>query len=180
MLKHHMYYIALVCPEEVDRKVLRHKHWLREHCGCVNALKSPAHLTLIPPFWLEEGKEEELVQALQSFTSDTGELVIAMNGFDHFGKKVLFIHVEENPTLQELKKQVEAHFLHSFGNIIKPDQRPFHPHITLATRDLKPSGFVKAWEHFDPLSFRETFNIGTLSLLRLGVGKWEILAQQAW
>lgn len=84
-----MLYIAIVCREVMNREVLRHKRWLQEHSGCVNALKSPAHITLVPPFWLPAEREEELKGSLQLFATDTGEMAIRLHGFGHFNRKVL-------------------------------------------------------------------------------------------
>lgn len=173
-----LYYIALLCPERIDRMVLGHKLWLKEQFGCALALKSPAHLTLIPPFRLEENREEALIQALQTFTGAKEELSIVLNGFGHFSKRVVFIKVEENPALYELKKQTELHLIPSFGDAIKPGTRPFHPHVTLATRDLPLHAFDAAWTHFSTLPFRETFRAGTLSLLRLYPGQWKVIREK--
>lgn len=177
---HNMFFIAIVCPPEVNEKVLRFKHWMKEQFGCVVALKSPAHITLIPPFWLEDVRETELLQTLQSFRSDMDELEIQLDGFSHFGKRVLFINVKENPALHELKKQTEIHFIQSFGDTIKKDERPFHPHISIANRDMKPGDFEKAWQHFSKKEFKETFRTKTISLLKLSPGKWNVIGSTNW
>lgn len=175
-----MYFVAILCPPPADEKVLRFKHWMKDRFGCVVALKSPAHITLIPPFWLDETKEAELQQTLQSITSDKDELEIQLNGFSHFGKRVLFVNVKDNPALEELKNQIEIHFMKSFSDIIKKDNRPFHPHITIANRDLKPGDFEKAWEHFSKNNFNATFNTRTISLLKLSTGKWNVIGSTKW
>ncbi|MET0393859.1 MAG: 2'-5' RNA ligase family protein [Chitinophagaceae bacterium] len=180
MPEHQLYYIAILCPDQIDRMVLDHKLWLKEQFGCAHALKSPAHLTLVPPFRLEESREEELIQLLRTFTGPTGGLTITLNGFGHFSKKVLYIHVEETPALHEIKKQADIHFEALAGHVIKPDIRPFHPHITLATRDLSPHDFDRAWAHVSDLSFDETFWSGTMSLLRLSPGRWQVIAEKNW
>jgi 2'-5' RNA ligase len=174
-----MYYLAIVCPSQVDEKILRCKHWMKEQFGCIVALKSPAHITLIPPFWLEEARETKLLQTLQSFASGMDEFIIQLDGFSHFGKKVLFVHVKEHPAMEELKRQVENHFIQSFDSI-KKDDYPFHPHITIANRDLKPGDFEKAWQYFSNKVFKETFRIKTISLLKLSQGKWNVMGEKNW
>jgi 2'-5' RNA ligase len=175
-----MYYIAVVCPAQVNEKVLRYKMWMKEQFGCVVALKSPAHITIIPPFWLDEIRENELLQTLQSFSSRLPEVKIQLEGFNHFRNRVLFINVEENKILNDLKIQTENHFMESFGNCIKKDNRPFHPHITIANRDMKPSHFEKAWEYFSKKEFKESFTNKTISLLKLSPGKWNVISEQEW
>lgn len=176
-----MYYVAVVCPAHIEEKVLQFKYWMKEQFNCIVALKSPAHITLLPPFWLEEAREPELQQTLQSFKSDINELEIQLEGFAHFGNKVLFINVNENPLLEELKCQMEEHFLQSFSAVIKKDDRPFHPHITIASRDMKPGDFEKAWQYFSKKQFIETFRIKMVSLLRLGKldAHWYIISNRS-
>jgi 2'-5' RNA ligase len=178
--KHGMYYIAIVCHAEVNEKVLQFKYWMKEQFGCVVALKSPAHITLIPPFWLEERRETDLLQTLQSFSTNIDQLEINLKDFSHFNKRVLFINVKENSELEEIKKQTEKHFIQLFGETIKIDDRPFHPHVTIANRDLKPFDFIKAWEHFSKKKFKETFRSGTISLLKLGPDKWNVIGEKKW
>ncbi|HEY6063330.1 MAG TPA: RNA 2',3'-cyclic phosphodiesterase [Chitinophagaceae bacterium] len=177
---HHMYFIAIVCPPELDKKILQYKYWMKEQFGSVAALKSPAHITLIQPFWLEENKEANLKSSLELFISDMEELEIQLEGFSHFGKRVLFVRVQENSSLEELKNQVENYFVRMYGDIIKKDDRPFHPHITIANRDMKPADFEKAWQHFSNKIFKEKFQTQTISLLKLTNGKWNMTGEKRW
>ena len=54
---YHMYYVALVCPNEIDEVINRFKVWMKDRFGCKAAMKSPAHITLVAPFWLEDKKQ---------------------------------------------------------------------------------------------------------------------------
>lgn len=174
---HRMYYVAIVCPADIDKNVLAFKHWMRDHFGSAAALKSPAHITLIPPFWIEENNEEAFIKTVTDFEGTAPPVTVTLNGFSHFGKKTLFVNVEENPALSALKEKVEDHFIQSWGNLIKKDERPFHPHVTIATRDVKPSDFVKAWEHFSNKEFKAAFDVNAISLLKLHPGKWSIIGR---
>ncbi len=175
---HSMYFVALVCPPALDEKVLRFKNWMKAQFGCVVALRSPGHITLVPPFWLEEWREAELHEALRSFTGNIDEVDISLDGFSHFDKRVLFVQVKDNSPLGELRADVGSHFIELFGEIIKEDKRPFHPHITIANRDMKPGDFEKAWSHFSQKEFKETFRATTISLLKLKSGKWNVIGEK--
>jgi 2'-5' RNA ligase len=179
-IKHSMYYVAIVCPPGVDEKVIQFKQWMKEQFGCVVALKSPAHITLIQPFWLDNERETDLLQTLQSFSGDGEELVIQFEGFSHFGNRVLFIQVKENPALQEMQRQTEKHFLPYFNDVKKKDIRPFHPHITIANRDMKPGDFQKAWQNFSEKKFNDAFCTKAISLLKLSQGKWKVIGSANW
>ena len=173
-----MFYVAVVCPEPINKKVLQHKNWMKEQFGCVVALKSPAHITLIPPFWMEENKEPDLISTIQDFKPGIDSISIQLNGFSHFGNRVLFIAITDNLQLEQLKNETEQHFNSVFPSI-KKDDRPFHPHITIANRDIRPSVFIKAWQHFSKLSFEELFDCISISLLKLKEGKWNVIAENS-
>lgn len=178
--KHQMYYVALICPEETDKKVNQFKIWMQQHFGCVIALKSPAHITLIPPFWLEQERETQLLKTLQLFSCDQDEMEIELAGFSHFGKSVLFLAVKENLLLQELQNQVIKYFQEPFNDVIKNNDRPFRPHITIASRDLKPGDLIKALEHFNKEDFFHSFQTKSISVLKLSPDKWNVIATADW
>ncbi len=175
-----MYFIAVLCPPELDKKVLQYKLWMKEQFGCTVAMKSPAHITLVPPFWLENESESKLLEHFHAFTSDMQEIQIQTNGYGHFSKRVLYLNVEKNPALEELKLQAEAHFITAFNKAIRKEDREFHPHVTIATRDMSPSAFYKAWEQLSVQNFTYSFLTKTIALLKLSLGKWNITAEINW
>ncbi len=172
-----MFYVAVLCPPEIDKKIQAYKLWMRDRFGCTVALKSPAHITLIPPFWLENEKEQQLIETIHSFKTGIDPFTITLKDFSHFSNRVLFISVEENHQLGSLRKATENHFFLSFHEVTKPDDRPYHPHITIANRDIKPGDFNKAWHHFKQISFKEQFKASAISLLKLSAGKWNVIAE---
>ena len=177
---HRMYYVAVVCPPEIDEKVLQYKHWMRERFGCVAALKSPAHLTLIAPFWLEEELEHILKETTHQFQSELLPFEIRLNNFNHFSKSVLFVHTEANEALARLQFETTKHFQQQFPAAVKTGNLPFHPHITIANRDMSPSAFLKAWEHFSKEDYNATFTVSSISLLRLSPGKWNVIWEKTF
>lgn len=173
-----MYYVAVLCPTGVNEKILIFKQWMKIQFGCVVALKSPAHITLVPPFWLADGREEELLKVMASFKNDVDIFPIQLDSFSHFARKVLFVQVIQSDMLEKLKREVEDFFIKSFPGVIKKDERPFHPHVTIANRDLQPADFIKAWEHYSTRSFQESFAATSISLLKLEQGTWNVIADK--
>jgi 2'-5' RNA ligase len=179
MSRANLYYLAVVAPAAVNEKVRSFKQWMYEQFGCKAAMKSPAHITLLAPFKLAADREQHLLEILKSFSSPIAEWYATMDGFSHFGDRVLFIHVESNPGLLQLRNTSEEHFQKALGNLIKKDERPFHPHVTIANRDMEPEHFEKAWAYFSPQSFQAQFRGHTISLLRLDNGRWSIIAEKS-
>lgn len=173
-----MYFIAVACPVEINDQIQKHKLWMRDHFGCTVALKSAAHITLVTPFWLKKESEQMLIDTLHSFNTDKLPVEIELQGFSHFSNRVIFVNVIENQLLGSLRKETEDHFIQSFRNIIKPDDRPFHPHVTIANRDIKPGDFIKAWEHFSKEKLEESFRTNAVSLLKLTAEKWSVIAEK--
>lgn len=177
---HRQYFLALLCPAETDLRVRRYKQWMKEQFGCTVALKSPAHITIIPPFWWPEEKEPELMEILNGFSFDETAVTTVLDGFSHFDKRTLFIQVKPSDVLDRFHRQALSYFGMALGTVIKKDKRPFHPHVTIATRDIQPVQFNKAWEKLKLEDFSTSFITSALSLLKLSPGKWEVTGEKQW
>lgn len=177
---YNMYYVAIVCPSAINEKILQYKLWMKQQFGCKAALKSPAHITLVAPFYFEASKDPELIITLKNFEYKQLPFPVQLNDFAHFGKRVIYIQVTENKKLELLHNSINIYFRLQFPGLIKNDDRPFHSHVTIANRDVKPSVFVKAWEYFSKRKFEEHFTSNTISLLKLGDEKWNVIAQKDW
>jgi 2'-5' RNA ligase len=172
--KFSMYFLAIVCPADIGEHVQKYKLWLQKRFGCNNAMKSPAHITMIPPFWWLEEEEFLLSDWLNEFRH-YDSFAIETGGIDTFGKNVLFIDVLFNPQLSALHNAVQQHFTRQSGARIKTDSRSFHPHITLATRDIKPADLELARIYLEGKISKMKFQFEYISLLRLIDGKWQVM-----
>lgn len=169
-----MYFIAVVLPAPLNEKIHVYKKQMQERYGCTVGLKSPAHITLAAPFWMEEGKESALRQDLQNLAQQVASFPLITNDFSAFPPRTIFVAVGESIALQALKKTTDAFFRHSaYG--MKFENRPFHPHITIATRDLHKKDFAEAWPSFQKEIFREPFNATGLSLLKHNGRSWDVV-----
>ena len=169
-----MYFIAIVLPVELDKKILLYKKWLAEKYDAKVGLKSPAHVTLVPPFRMEEEKQQALISDMEVLCTGTASFHIATNNFSSFAPRTLFIAVEANDTLHKLKKTVDDYFRNRTYKI-KMDARPFYPHITIATRDVHRKDFWEAWEHFRNKQFGEEFTATGISLLKHNGNTWDVV-----
>ncbi len=173
-----MYFIALVLPSPADQSIRSFKEWMKDRFGCVKALRSPAHITLVPPFWLPENREAVLLTLFHDFTAGTGMLPVWLDGFSHFGKRVLFIEVKQQDVLNKLQGQVMKHFTCGLPGVVKTEKRPFHPHVTIAARDMRPAVFAQAWEHFSKLPFSEEVFLRSIHILKLFPEGWQVIAEK--
>jgi 2'-5' RNA ligase len=170
-----MYFIALVAPEEIKQQVLKWKLWMKERYGCEVALKSPAHITLVPPFWMKPELENNLGDSLITISSTQTSFILQLNNFSSFKPKVIFIDVVPNEPLIKLKNGLFQFLLNEDKYPLEKDDRPFLPHVTIATRDLHKKAFNEAWEHFKEKRYEAQWPAQGVSLLRHNKKNWDVI-----
>lgn len=170
-----MYFIALVMPQHLNEKVLQLKQYMQQHYGCKVGLKSPGHITIVPPFWLESNKEEELLADVDAIAASSSPFNVGTNNFSAFKPKTIFIDVIKNDALNKLKEATDHFFEEQNRYDIKTDSRHFHPHITIATRDLYKKDFFEAWNYFEEKVFAEEWAVDSLSVLRHNTKFWDVI-----
>jgi 2'-5' RNA ligase len=169
-----MYFIAIVLPPDLNEKVLHWKNYMKEKYDCNTGLKSPAHITLVPPFWLDPQKEDLLLEDFRQLRSFE-PFIAHTNNFSAFKPKTIFIAVAPNKQLHDLKMAVDHFFSNRTAYSVKTDSRPFHPHITIATRDLYKKDFYLAWPFFEGKKLEETWLVDSISLLRHNKKNWDVI-----
>jgi 2'-5' RNA ligase len=170
-----MYFVALVLPDELNHEILKWKHYMHERFQCSVGLKSPAHITLVPPFWLDEAKENNLLADLNNIVENHHPFTIKTKNFSVFKPRTIFIDVEKNEALGNLKEKVDLSFKNKELYSIKTDNRPFHPHITIATRDLFKKSFYEAWPVFEKERFEKKWQAAGISVLRHNKKNWDVI-----
>ena len=170
-----MYFLAILTPPEVNHKVLEWKYYMREHFGCVVAMKSPAHITLISPFWMNEEMENELGEDVQTFSATQKAFKIELKDFDAFRPKVIFLHVKPSDKLAAFRSAIEVHLLSHQKYPIRKEERTFHPHVTIANRDLMRKDFPEAFKHFSKIAYTQTFFANDIALLKHNGGEWNVI-----
>lgn len=117
------FFIGIRLPQELEEICERYRRLFK-------APRTVAHITLIPPFSWEKDREE-LKSVLQKAAHSTAPFQISGSGLGSFDSSVLFINVTLTKELSELQRDLAAGLA---AEGISKDKRPYHPHITLATR----------------------------------------------
>ncbi|HMK18635.1 MAG TPA: 2'-5' RNA ligase family protein [Chitinophagaceae bacterium] len=170
-----MYFIAIVAPEDIDQQVLKWKNFFKEHYECSVALKSPAHITITPPFWMNEEMENDLINSISEFSITKNKFEITLHNFAAFKPKVIFVDIVKSEILNGLYQSF-ADFIFGQNKFpIKKEDWPFHPHVTLATRDLYKKAFQEAWEIFSKKKYEASWIVSGLSLLRHNKKNWDVI-----
>lgn len=172
-----LYLIALVPPLAVREQVRALKLEMRRRFGAGHALKSPAHITLQMPFRLALGGLEKFEETLRKLAVSQHPFTIKLDGFDCFAPRVIFIRVKEHRPVTALERQLKSAL--SEKDLLPPQKRamPFHPHMTIATRDLEEAAFATAWREFKNRPFQMVFEVSGLFLLRHNGSRWELFRE---
>jgi 2'-5' RNA ligase len=168
------YFIALVLEDESLKAVEALKTELFERYGLKGALRSPAHITLHRPFEWRLDREDQLIKSLEGFTFGEA-LQLKVRNFASFEPRVIYAHVEPNQKLDQLHAILAKYCrqtLHLFNET--DDRRGFHPHITIAFRDLKKPLFYQLETEFRSRTLEMDLRFLEFSLLKLDK-QWEVL-----
>lgn len=166
------YFLAIIPPDPLAAEVTAIKQEFVERFNSKAALRSPTHITLHMPFQWKEVKEERLFNVLAQ-TTKFKPFTIEVNGFGAFPPRTIFIQPEESVELERMnmalleatKRQLNLfHSVHIGG---------FHPHMTVAFRDLRKPLFFEAWKEFEHRTFNASFEVSSFWLLKHNGKIWE-------
>jgi 2'-5' RNA ligase len=168
------YFIGIIPPPVIVDEVTSIKNAFMTNYQTKAALRSPPHITLHMPFEWKEPKEAVLIDYLGKFLSTRPAFPLTLSGFGCFEPRVIFVLVKENNELHALQKE-SARFCKMKLNLFHPQYQdlPFHPHITLAFRDLKKSDFPQAWAELRDKPFLREFEVKSISLLKHDGKLWK-------
>lgn len=172
------YFVAIVPPSPIYEEAFEQKVYFKTKYNSKASLNSPPHITLHMPFKWKESEQEELAHQLETFAQNMSPVAIHLNGFSSFPPKVIFINVETSAELKGLQKDLERHFKRELNLFnAKYKDLPFHPHLTLAFRDLKKPNYQKAWDEFVGKNYEATFLADKIALLKHSGAVWEVFRE---
>ncbi|WP_166435181.1 2'-5' RNA ligase family protein [Christiangramia sabulilitoris] len=173
--KHPLYFIAINPSEEINSRVESIKLDLKNKFGVQHALKLDAHITLQIPFRMPVGNEEILVEILTEFSGEHHSFISELDGFGRFAKNVVFIKIKDHEPYIKLHAELQNVMLNFLDLKSHEISSKIHPHITLATRDLKRSHFPQIWEYFNDKDLSLSFSAKDIQLLRHNGKYWTSL-----
>lgn len=168
------YFLAIVLPQPYLDEVEQIKQQLHYNFGLKGAMRSPSHITLHMPFELQNKNEPVLINSLKKINFDV-PIEIKSNGFSAFDQRVIFINIKLNEALFSFQKLIVKHLATNFNleNEIN-NIRGFHPHITVAFRDLKKKQFTEVKSFLTGFNSNLEFIAINFSILKLNEN-WQIL-----
>jgi len=169
------YFIAIVPKGEIQAKATELKHEVRELFNSKYALKSPAHVTLKMPFNWNDAKEDKLIERLSQFFLDKSSFDLVFKGIGRFGRRVIYIRVEEQLQLTTLQSQLSDYCKKELKFIQELSDQIYHPHMTVCFKDLKDKHFDDCLKFLKERGFYEKMEVREVTLLKKENFKWHIV-----
>lgn len=168
------YFLALVPPQEILEKAHEIKLLIRDQFGFKYALKSPPHVTLKMPFSYNEAKETLLKKKLEELLSNQKPVSVQIGGVGTFGKRVIYSGIEKSSDLAQLQISIKNFCKSELNLVDELSDRNYHPHLTLAFKDLKVGQFDEVLDLVRNQNFHAEFKASNLVLLKRVDQKWII------
>jgi 2'-5' RNA ligase len=127
------------------------------------------------PFRWKETNEAELIEKFRSFTKAFDPIKICLDNFGAFEPRVIFMNVAKSEILEHFQKNIQR-FCKKDLNLFNANYRedPYHPHLTVAFRDLRKSAFKEAWEEFKSQEYKMEFMADKIALLKHDGKVWKV------
>ncbi len=171
-----LYFVALIPPEPIKSEIWQMKEEIRDTYGSKAALKSMAHITLHMPFTFRVDREDRIVESLKTAVQDNEAFEVSHDGFGCFEPKVIYVNVQKTEPLEKIKTDVVKQMrLDLKVNNADYKNLPFHPHMTIAFRDMKKPTFLEAWPNYENRPYTSKWTCQSVCLLRHTGKEWAVL-----
>ena len=174
-----LYFIAIIPKRELREKITAFKQDFAKRFNSKYALRVFPHITLKAPFKFSPDMHEELLRWFNDLHILQKQFSIQLKNFGAFENKrnpVVFVQPIITKELQSLQQQLISSFNSVFPGNIHPTDLDFHPHMTIAYRDLSFEMFKQAWNEYKHKSFNATFEVDAIYLLQHDSKKWNIIS----
>lgn len=167
-----LYLVAALPPEPVFAETWALKQQVQQLTGSRNAVGLPPHITLLPPLRQGDAFEARCAAALTDFAATQAPVQVGLQDFAWFGSRTLFVRVSAAAAIKALHAALmEWCALHLPE--VRPESRPFTPHLTLATRDLPAAQVPELRRLFAARAYAASFEVRHLTLFRHDGRQWQ-------
>ena len=167
--------IALIIPEPLKSLVIEEQESIRDRWGPKHALRTPPHITIIPPIEVNNDEIKLLWSLAEEIAKRRSPFEIEFDGYGAFKPRVVFIHPLLTDALEKLytdwRQMLEKNLAHVLEKY--PD-RPYHPHLTLAHRNVDKDTFSEMWCYFKERELKANIPFDRFSILKHQPDGWKI------
>lgn len=169
------HFIGVLLPEDITLTLEDCRRYMNEVYGCKSGHGTPIHVTLVPPFRLqEEYSTADLISAIEKEVLPQGlGLTAHIDNFDAFGDRTLFANVVAGDAWTKLRDKTVQAILNACPGCTKKDKKPFQPHATVANRDIPVGIMTKALQVMNELNLAEDFPVDNITIFERKGNRWE-------
>ena len=169
------HFIGVLLPDDLTLTLEDCRRYMNEAYGCKSGHGTPIHVTLVPPFHLnEEYTTADLIKAIQNDVLPCIHAFTAhIENFDAFGDRTLFAKVTADDNWTELRNKTVKAILNACPGCTKKDQRPFQPHATVSNRDIPAGVITDALQVMNELNLIEDFPVDNITIFERKERRWE-------
>jgi 2'-5' RNA ligase len=177
MIIQQTHFIGVQIPASVAAVLQNCREWMHVQYGCKSGYGTPIHITLIPPFHLDENFNDgdvcDAVKKAAGIWLKNGKpLICSIDGFGTFSERTLFAYVKPSGEWENLRDTVFHELIKQCPSSARKDTRPFQPHLTIANRDIPEGAAASALVHFSELNMKESFPVDNITVFIRSNGKW--------
>ncbi len=169
-----LYLTSILPPAYLSDEIDDIRKELSDRYQMFAALKPPVHITLYRPVDVSQNFELQLIKLLQPVSRAHSPFTVDLLNFNSFNIQTLYITAIKSPILHGLQKDVSAVFN---KNKIDPKEvkgnTTFHPHVTVAYRDVPPEKFPFIWDELKNRKFKRSFSVNYFTLLKHDGKQWQ-------
>lgn len=177
-----LYFIALLPHEAVSNDITAFRKDFAENYDSSKALRNMPHITLKAPFKLPAAEHDELLQWFANIRPGVETFTVELEDFGSFDNKnnpVIYVKPIMTPRLEALQKAILNSFEHAYPHIpVAYTERTFHPHMTIAYRDLTPEQYARAMDVYRHKKYSATFRAEGFCLLQHNGREWRVIAEK--
>ena len=174
-----LYFIAVMPPQKICEEIRSIQSDFANQFGSSAALKVIPHITLKAPVKLHALEHARLLDWFEKLVINIRPFKIELKNYGCFAHKehpVIFIQPVMNDILFTLQKETARNFGIAYPEIpVRRTEVTFHPHITVAYKDLTFEKFLEAWEIYKTKTYSSIFEINELHLLQHQQSRWNVI-----
>lgn len=174
-----LFMVAILPPEGIKQELEIIRTEFSKRFNVSAALRNPIHITLLPPFHLDEDQEATFIQFLEHFAATQKPANIKLDGYGTFPKnKVIFIRVTPDRSLKVLYFNLVSAFESGFSSVkvAKLNKHSYRPHVTLGYRDLDKAVFEDAAAQYIDKQYSCNWKAEMIHLWKRSESKWDTVA----
>ncbi|MGP1455813.1 MAG: 2'-5' RNA ligase family protein [Treponema sp.] len=174
-MPHQTHFIGVLLPEDITLTLEDCRRYMNEAYGCKSGHGTPIHVTLVPPFRLQEDyATADLIKAIENEVLPKGLGFTAhIDNFDAFGDRTLFANVVASDAWTKLRDETVKAILNACPGCTKKDRRPFQPHATVSNRDIPTGIMTNALQVMNELNLVENFPVDNITIFERNGNRWE-------